>query len=61
MVKEYNNNFLEVLFSVIALRDKSKGNNSYTKTLLKQGKKKIAQKISVKVSSKKFSLFLKLK
>ena len=45
MVKKYNNNFMEELFSVIELRDNSKRTNSYTKTLLKQGKNKIAQKI----------------
>ena len=45
MVKKFNNNFLEELFSTIELRDKSKRTDSYTKNLLKQGEKKIAQKI----------------
>ena len=45
MVKKLNNNFLEELFLTIKLRDKSKGIDSYTKRLLKQGKNKIAQKI----------------
>lgn len=45
MLKKINNNFLEILFSTIKKRDKSKNVNSYTKSLLKQGKNKIAQKI----------------
>ena len=45
MLKKINNNFLEILFSTIEKRDKSKKVNSYTKRLLKQGKNKIAQKI----------------
>ena len=45
MLKKINNNFLEILFSTIEKRDKSKKINSYTKRLLKQGKNKIAQKI----------------
>ena len=45
MLKKINNNFLEILFSTIEKRDKSKKANSYTKSLLKQGKNKIAQKI----------------
>ena len=45
MLKKINNNFLEILFSTIEKRDKSKKVNSYTKSLLKQGKNKIAQKI----------------
>ena len=40
-----SNNFLEELFSTIKQRDKNKKKDSYTKNLLKQGKKKIAQKI----------------
>ena len=46
MAKQLNENFLEELFSTIELRDKSERINSYTKSLLKQGKNKIAQKIS---------------
>jgi len=40
-----NKNFLEELYSVILKRKKSKSSNSYTKELLKGGKKKIAQKV----------------
>ena len=43
--KEYNN-FFEELYSIIEQRAKGKKKNSYTKTLLKKGSKKIAQKIS---------------
>ena len=46
MVKKLNNNFLEELLSTIEVRDRSKRINSYTKTLLKQGKNKIAKKIN---------------
>ena len=46
MAKQSNENFLEELFSTIEQRDKSEQINSYTKHLLKQGKNKIAQKIS---------------
>ena len=45
MDKRFKKNFLEVLFSTIKQRDKSKRINSYTKNLLKKGKNKIAQKI----------------
>ena len=45
MAKRFNENFLEALYSIIKQRDKSKRINSYTKSLLKQGKNKIAQKI----------------
>ena len=45
MVKKLNNNFLEELYLTIKLRDKGKRINSYTKSLLNQGKNKIAQKI----------------
>jgi len=45
MVKKINQNLLEALFSTIKQRDKSKKINSYTKSLLKKGKNKIAQKI----------------
>ena len=45
MVKKLDNNFLEELYSAIKLRDKSNKTGSYTKSLLKQGKNKIAQKI----------------
>ena len=45
MAKKINNNFLEALFFKIEQRDKSKEINSYTKSLLKKGKNKIAQKI----------------
>ena len=34
------------LYETIQLREKNKGNNSYTKKLLKLGPKKIAQKVS---------------
>jgi phosphoribosyl-ATP pyrophosphohydrolase len=40
-----NLNFLDELFITIKKRAKSKGKNSYTKKLLKGGKKNIAQKI----------------
>ena len=45
MTKRFNENFLEALFFKIEQRDKSKKINSYTKSLLKKGKNKIAQKI----------------
>ena len=45
MTKKINENILEQLFLTIKLRDKGKRINSYTKSLLKQGKNKIAQKI----------------
>ena len=45
MVKKINQNLLEALFSTIKQRDKSKKINYYTKSLLKKGKNKIAQKI----------------
>ena len=45
MAKKINYNFLEELFFKIEQRDKSKEINSYTKSLLKKGKNKIAQKI----------------
>ena len=38
-------NFLDELYSVIEKRSKSKGNTSYTKQLLSEGKNKIAQKV----------------
>ena len=38
--------FLEELYEVIKIRDKSKVKNSYTKSLLKAGKNKIALKIA---------------
>ena len=38
--------FLEELYEVIKKRDKSKVQNSYTKSLLKAGKNKIAQKVA---------------
>lgn len=42
-----NNNFIKELFAIISKRSKSKSKkNSYTKYLLKQGSKKIAQKIN---------------
>ena len=40
-----NLNFLEELFLTIEKKAKSKDKNSYTKELLKKGKKTIAQKI----------------
>ena len=39
-------NFIQELYSLIALRDKSGAKDSYTNFLLKAGPKKIAQKIS---------------
>ena len=45
MIKKSNNNFLEELYLTIKQRDKSNKTDSYTKSLLKQGKNKIAQKI----------------
>ena len=45
MVKKFDSNFLDELFSTIKQRDKNKRASSYTKSLLKQGKNKIAQKI----------------
>ena len=41
-----NLNFLEELYSTIQKKAKSKDKQSYTKQLLKNGKNKIAQKIS---------------
>jgi len=38
-------NELNELFNIIASRAKSNKNNSYTKQLLKEGKRKIAQKL----------------
>ena len=46
MNKTTDEHFLENLFNTIALRAKSKDKKSYTKDLLKNGKNKIAQKIS---------------
>ena len=46
MIKKFKKNFLEELLSTIKQRDKNEKKDSYTKNLLKQGKKKIAQKIS---------------
>ena len=46
MINKFKKNFLEELFSTIKQRDKNEKKDSYTKNLLKQGKKKIAQKIS---------------
>ena len=43
--KFYQNNFIEELYNVIDQRVKNKSKNSYTNKLLKQGSKKIAQKI----------------
>ena len=40
-----NLSFLENLFSTIEKKDKSKDKHSYTKSLLKSGKNKIAQKV----------------
>ena len=40
-----NIDFLEELFATIENKSKSKDKNSYTKKLLKEGKKKIAQKV----------------
>ena len=40
-----NLNFLEELFNTIEKKDKSKDVKSYTKSLLKSGKNKIAQKV----------------
>ena len=39
-------NFLEDIYCIIEKRAKSKSTTSYTKTLLKKGKKRIAQKVS---------------
>ena len=49
MKKRFNRkkkDFLEELYEVIKKRDKSRVKNSYTKSLLKAGKNKIAQKIA---------------
>ena len=49
MIKPLNQkkiDFLEELYEVIKSRDKSRVKNSYTKSLLKSGKNKIAQKIA---------------
>ena len=44
-MKVKKKDFLQELFSIIALKAKSKDRNSYTKLLLKSGKNKIAQKV----------------
>ena len=45
MTKDLKLNFIKELYSIIEIRAKSEKKNSYTKSLLKKGKKKIAQKI----------------
>ena len=45
MQNNNNQDFLDDLYLIISSRAKSKNKHSYTKTLLKNGKKKIAQKI----------------
>jgi len=45
MKSKKNDNFLDELYSVIQNRVNSKDSKSYTKSLLKNGKEKIAQKI----------------
>tara|TARA_Y100000746_G_C15167855_1_gene311888 strand:+ start:9 stop:305 length:297 start_codon:yes stop_codon:yes gene_type:complete len=40
-----NSSFLEELFNTIQKKAKSKDKKSYTKSLLKEGKQKIAQKV----------------
>ena len=45
MKKQESLNFIEVLYSIIRSRARSKKKNSYTNLLLKKGKNKIAQKI----------------
>ena len=45
MQKNNNQDFLDELYLIISSRAKSKKKYSYTKNLLKSGKKKIAQKI----------------
>ncbi len=44
-MKKKDNNFLEDLYLVITKRSSGKDKNSYTKSLLSKGKKKIAEKI----------------
>jgi len=44
MNNNLNQNFLEELYKTIQHRSKSKSKNSYTRKLLKKGKKKISQK-----------------
>ena len=43
--KLYKTNFIEDLYAIIVQRAKSKNKKSYTKLLLQQGSKRIAQKI----------------
>ena len=44
-MKAKEKDFLQELFSIIAIKAKSKDKSSYTKLLLKSGKNKIAQKV----------------
>ena len=44
-MKKKDNNFLEDLYLIITKRSSGKDKNSYTKSLLSKGKKKIAEKI----------------
>ena len=46
MKKNKYNNFLEELYSIIEVRAKGKDKQSYTRSLIKKGKNKIARKIS---------------
>ena len=46
MKSKKNDNFLQELYSVIARRAKGKNKKSYTRSLIKRGKNKIAEKVA---------------
>ena len=46
MKTKKNDNFLQELYSVIEKRAKGKDKKSYTKSLIKKGKNKIAEKVA---------------
>ena len=46
MKSKKNDNFLQELFSVIERRAKGKDEKSYTRSLIKGGKRKIAEKVA---------------
>jgi|TARA_B100001964_G_scaffold220891_1_gene264467 phosphoribosyl-ATP pyrophosphohydrolase len=46
MKSKKNDNFLQELYSVIEKRAKGKDKKSYTKSLIKKGKNKIAEKVA---------------